>query len=74
MAAPSGNSGQQGLNPLVWVVVVVGIGALAFLGWRSNRSRPVAAPAAAPTDAQAPNQAPPPPQAPSDLPPGALAG
>lgn len=74
MAAPAGKPGSPGLSPMIWVAVVVAVGALAFLGWRSNQSRPGAAPVAAPAEASAPSEAPPPPQQSSDLPPGALAG
>lgn len=53
-------SSSPGPGPVVWIVAVASIGALAFLGWRSNQSRPVAAPTTAP--AAAPQE--PQPQAP----------
>lgn len=55
-------SKSSGPGLLVWAVAFVAIGALAFLGWRSNQAKPTAAPVNAPAAAPAKAQpeAPPP--------------
>lgn len=44
---------NSGPGPLVWALAFVAVGALAFLGWRSNQAKPSAAPASAPAAAPA---------------------
>lgn len=54
-----GMKSSSGPGPLVWIVAVVAIGAIAWFGWRSNQATP---PAARPANTSAPSTEPAPAQ------------